>query len=78
LSPPGYSLSSFTPILVEAVLGAKAAGRPIVVDPVGCAAIRRRIDIIKGNMGEIMALAGKDAEVKGWIRKGKSPALRRR
>jgi hydroxyethylthiazole kinase len=47
------------------------------VDPVGCGAIRSRInilghihevagvDIIKGNMGEIMALAGKDAGVKG-------------
>jgi hydroxyethylthiazole kinase len=62
---------------VEAVLGARKAGRPIIVDPVGCGAIRRRIDIlahlhevagvdiIKGNMGEIMALAGKDAGVKG-------------
>ncbi|MDR2633209.1 MAG: hydroxyethylthiazole kinase [Treponema sp.] len=62
---------------VEASLGAKAAGRPIVLDPVGCGAIKRRIPIldhlhevagiaiIKGNMGEIMALAGKDAPVKG-------------
>ncbi|MDR2071464.1 MAG: hydroxyethylthiazole kinase [Treponema sp.] len=72
---------------VEAVLGAKAAGRPIVIDPVGCAAIRRRIDIlahlydvggidiIKGNMGEIMALAGKDAEVKGVDSEGEIPGI---
>jgi hydroxyethylthiazole kinase len=61
----------------EAVLGAKAAKRPVVVDPVGCGAIRGRIgilahlheiggiDMIKGNGGEIMALAGKEAKVKG-------------
>jgi hydroxyethylthiazole kinase len=61
----------------EAVLGARAAKRPVVVDPVGCGAIRGRIgilahlheiggiDIIKGNGGEIMALAGKEAKVKG-------------
>jgi hydroxyethylthiazole kinase len=54
----------------EAVLGAKQAGRPLVLDPVGCAAIPRRavlverfhrtggISVIKGNMGEVMALAG--------------------
>lgn len=63
---------------VEAALGAKQAGRPIVIDPVGCAAIPRRvalverfyriagIDVIKGNMAEIMALAGgTGAGVKG-------------
>jgi hydroxyethylthiazole kinase len=72
---------------VEAALGAKAAKRPIVVDPVGCAAIRRRIgildhihavagiDLIKGNMGEIMALAGKDAEVKGVDSEGEVPGI---
>jgi hydroxyethylthiazole kinase len=61
----------------EAVLGARAAKRPVVVDPVGCGAIRGRIgilahlseiggiDIIKGNGGEILALAGKEAKVKG-------------
>jgi hydroxyethylthiazole kinase len=55
---------------VAAALGAKQARRPIVIDPVGCAAIPRRaalverfyriagMDVIKGNMGEIMALAG--------------------
>ena len=62
---------------IQAVLGAKQAGIPVVVDPVGCAAIPRRvsilnhlheiagIDIIKGNMGEIMALAGREVVVKG-------------
>jgi hydroxyethylthiazole kinase len=63
---------------VRAALGAKRAGRPVVIDPVGCAALPRRaalvehfyriagVDIIKGNMGEIMALAGASgAEVKG-------------
>jgi hydroxyethylthiazole kinase len=62
---------------VEGILGAKAAKRPVVLDPVGCGAIRGRIgilahlheiggiDIIKGNAGEILSLAGKDAQVKG-------------
>jgi len=62
---------------IEAALGAKQAGIPIIVDPVGCGAIPRGIritqhlhesagiDIIKANMGEIMALAGIKAEVKG-------------
>jgi hydroxyethylthiazole kinase len=62
---------------IEAILGAKAAKRPVVIDPVGCGAIRGRIgilshlyeiggiDIIKGNAGEILSLAGKDARVKG-------------
>lgn len=72
---------------VEAALGAKKAGRPIVVDPVGCGAIRNQIvmldhlhevagiDLIKGNMGEIMILAGKDAEVKGVDSKGEIPGI---
>ncbi|MDR2397567.1 MAG: hydroxyethylthiazole kinase [Spirochaetaceae bacterium] len=72
---------------LEAALGAKVAGRPIVVDPVGCAAIPRRlgllthlhdtagIDLIKGNMGEIMALAGKDAVVKGVDSAGTVPGI---
>jgi hydroxyethylthiazole kinase len=72
---------------VEAALGAKKAGRPIVVDPVGCGAIRGQldmldhihevagIDIIKGNMGEIMTLAGKTAEVKGVDSKGEIPGI---
>jgi hydroxyethylthiazole kinase len=72
---------------VEASLGAKAAGRPIVLDPVGCGAIRRRIGIldhihdvagiaiIKGNMGEMMTLAGKGAEVKGVDSDGEVPGI---
>jgi len=62
---------------IQAVLAAKKAGIPITLDPVGCAAIPKRIrvtehlheiagiDLIKGNMGEIMALAGREADVKG-------------
>ena len=62
---------------IAAVLGAKQAGIPIVIDPVGCGALPKQIqvlehlagiagvDIIKGNMGEIMTLAGHRAEVKG-------------
>jgi hydroxyethylthiazole kinase len=62
---------------IEAVLGAKKAGIPVVIDPVGCGALPKQIqvfkhlaeiggvDIIKANMGEIMALAGRRAEVKG-------------
>lgn len=63
--------------MIEAGLGAKEAGRPVVVDPAGCGAIPRkrlvlehlvrtgRVDVIKGNMGEMMTLAGMDAQVKG-------------
>ena len=62
---------------IAAALGAKRAGIPIVIDPVGCGALPKQIHIlnhlaeiaglaiIKGNMGEIMALAGRKAEVKG-------------
>jgi hydroxyethylthiazole kinase len=62
---------------LEAVLAAKQKGIPVVIDPVGCAVLPKRIriiehilsiskiDLIKGNMGEIMALAGCKAEVKG-------------
>jgi hydroxyethylthiazole kinase len=72
---------------VQAVLGARAANIPIVVDPVGCGAIPRRtgilhhlheiagISIIKGNMGEIMALAGKEAAVKGVDSEGSVPGI---
>lgn len=62
---------------LQAALGARKAGIPIVIDPVGCGAIPRKpqllarlhheagVDIIKGNMGEIMALAGQAVAVKG-------------
>jgi hydroxyethylthiazole kinase len=71
----------------EAVLGARAAKRPIVVDPVGCGAIRGRIgilahlheiggiDIIKGNGGEILALAGREAKVKGVDSDGEAEGI---
>jgi hydroxyethylthiazole kinase len=72
---------------VEAALGAKLTKKPIVIDPVGCGAMPHRIDIldhlyqvagidiIKGNMGEIMALAGKDAAVKGVDSDGDIPGV---
>jgi hydroxyethylthiazole kinase len=62
---------------IEAALGMRRAGGPIVVDPVGCAAISRRagllghirevagVSLIKGNLSEIMALAGRAAPAKG-------------
>ncbi|MDR3324372.1 MAG: hydroxyethylthiazole kinase [Spirochaetaceae bacterium] len=63
--------------ILRAMLAAATVKIPIVFDPVGCGAIPRRIAvleclhaaapiaIIKGNMGEIMALAGESANVKG-------------
>jgi hydroxyethylthiazole kinase len=62
---------------VRAAAGAKKAGKPVVLDPAGCGAVPRkadviakiaalgRIDILKGNTGEIMVLAGLDAKVRG-------------
>jgi hydroxyethylthiazole kinase len=73
----GTYLKEHETAAIEAALGAKRAGIPVVLDPVGCGAIPRGkdlfrhlheiagVDIIKGNMGEIMALAGLEAEVKG-------------
>jgi hydroxyethylthiazole kinase len=61
----------------QMALGAKLAGKPVVVDPVGCGAIPHlfgvlaricrtgRVDLIKGNMGEVMALAGHAGATKG-------------
>jgi hydroxyethylthiazole kinase len=55
--------------IMRAVLGATAAGTPIVIDPVACAAVPRRaafvrriaaaapVAVVKGNMAEIAALA---------------------
>jgi hydroxyethylthiazole kinase len=72
---------------VEAALGAKISKKPIVVDPVGCGAIASRLDtldhiyqvagldLIKGNMGEIMTLAGKNAAVKGVDSDGDIPGV---
>lgn len=60
-----------------AIRGASLKGLPIVIDPVGCAAIPSRISlirklshfgsftVIKGNLGEIKALAGVAARVRG-------------
>jgi hydroxyethylthiazole kinase len=62
---------------IAAALAAKQAGIPIVIDPVGAGALPKQITVlnrlreiagfavIKGNMGEIMALAGQRSAVKG-------------
>jgi hydroxyethylthiazole kinase len=72
---------------IEALLGAKRAGIPVVIDPVGCAAMPKRVkivehffniagfDVIKGNMGEIMALAGERAEAKGVDSSGEAAGI---
>ncbi|WP_446898676.1 hydroxyethylthiazole kinase [Clostridium sp. LBM24168] len=63
--------------VILAVESAKINDIPVVLDPVACAAIPKRIqvinrifevgkiDIIKGNIGEINFLAGKSSNVKG-------------
>ncbi|MDR2494259.1 MAG: hydroxyethylthiazole kinase [Spirochaetaceae bacterium] len=70
---------------IVAVLAAKQAGVPVVIDPVGCGALPKQVtalnfltgiagaDIIKGNMGEIMALAGREVAVKGVDALGDDP-----
>ncbi len=62
---------------VLASISAKKHGVPVVLDPVACAAIPRklavinrilelgRVDIIKGNIGEIKFLAGEASNVRG-------------
>lgn len=62
---------------VLAAISAKVNNIPVVLDPVACAAIPRknsvikrilelgRVDIIKGNIGEIKFLAGDACEVRG-------------
>jgi hydroxyethylthiazole kinase len=62
---------------VMAAISAKGNNVSLVVDPVGCGAIKRKveviekiallgkIDVIKGNGGEIKFLAGVNAEVRG-------------
>lgn len=62
---------------VLASISAKLNGTPVVLDPVACAAIPRknsvikrilelgRVDVIKGNIGEIKFLAGESSEVRG-------------
>lgn len=63
--------------MVRAAIGAKEKGIPVIVDPVGCAAIPRRvpfleklrdqgrIDVLKGNLSEIKALAGLQSQARG-------------
>jgi len=72
---------------LQASLGAKAAGVPVILDPAGCGAIPRkitvlehlhrngRIDLIKGNMGEIKTLAGMPSQVKGVDSLGEEPDI---
>lgn len=62
---------------VLASMSAKIHNVPVVIDPVGCPAMKRkvevinriaevgRIDIIKGNIGEIKFLAGMNCETRG-------------
>lgn len=62
---------------VLASISAKVNNIPVVLDPVACAAIPRknsvikrilelgRVDVIKGNIGEIKFLAGEASEVRG-------------
>lgn len=62
---------------VLAVKGAAELGKPVVLDPVACGAISRKteivnklfdcgkISIIKGNIGEIKALAGFSGKMRG-------------
>ena len=63
--------------MLQSVKAADEAGIPVILDPVGCGAIPRRIDfihklrsfgkisVVKGNVGEIKTLAGTKTQVKG-------------
>lgn len=63
--------------MLQSVKAADEMNIPVILDPVGCGAIPRRIDyidklrsfgkisIVKGNMGEIKSLAGVEAQVRG-------------
>lgn len=63
--------------MLQAVKGAEGQNIPVILDPVGCAAIPRRVPFIeklfafgkitaiKGNLGEIKSLAGMAGQVKG-------------
>ncbi|MBU0580413.1 MAG: hydroxyethylthiazole kinase [Candidatus Margulisbacteria bacterium] len=75
------NIGTLTKELIESmILAGKAAnkkGIPVVLDAVGCGATKLRtestililkqvkVDIIKGNAGEIATIAGADAEVRG-------------
>ena len=63
--------------MLQSVKAANEVGIPVVLDPVGCGAIPRRIEfinklrsfgkisVVKGNIGEIKTLAGAETQVKG-------------
>jgi len=63
--------------MLQSVKAANEVGIPVVLDPVGCGAIPRRIEfinklrsfgkisVLKGNIGEIKTLAGAETQVKG-------------
>ena len=63
--------------MVEAVKGAAVAGVPVIVDPVACGVIPRKVEMlkrfiengkiacIKGNSAEIKSLAGVQAQARG-------------
>jgi hydroxyethylthiazole kinase len=63
--------------IIMAAISAKKHNIPVVLDPVACGAIERkmsvinkifelgRVDVIKGNGGEIKFLAGQNAKVRG-------------
>lgn len=63
--------------MLQSVKAANEVGIPVILDPVGCGAIPRRIDfinklrsfgkigVVKGNVGEIKTLAGAKTKVKG-------------
>jgi hydroxyethylthiazole kinase len=63
--------------MLQSVKAADEVSIPVVLDPVGCGAIPRRIEfinklrsfgkigVVKGNIGEIKTLAGAETQVKG-------------
>ncbi|MDD3223733.1 MAG: hydroxyethylthiazole kinase [Clostridium sp.] len=62
---------------IMAAISAKNNDTPVILDPVGCAGIKRKmdvinkiltlgkVDVIKGNVGEIKFLAGIHADIRG-------------
>ncbi|MDR3301064.1 MAG: hydroxyethylthiazole kinase [Spirochaetaceae bacterium] len=89
LNPKGTNRPSLTKGKAESASGTACGGAkvPIVFDPVGCGAIPKRIaaleylhavapvSMIKGNMGEVMALAGMSAAVKGVDSDGEAEGI---
>lgn len=63
--------------MIEAVKGAAASGKPLIIDPVACGVIPRKVEVlkkleengkitcIKGNGSEIKSLAGMEARARG-------------